>query len=137
MESKQWWDLVKDIQGVAKDSSIPPLLDSSGGSAYTTRDKVDLLGKHFSHKMTVPQPSRLPPSLPVGQIDLTQHDVSEIRAVLAALEETKAVGPNKVSPRLLHRCSSLLGRPLSRLFETILRQKMVENLENQPRCACA
>ena len=123
--SKQWWDLVKDSQGVAKDSSIPPLVDSSGETVYSSRDKVELLAKHFSQKMTVPQPSRPPPSLPVvAGVKLTSLSttVSEVRAALAALEETKAVGPDEVSPRLLRRCSSVLARPLSRLFEAILRQ---------------
>ena len=75
--------------------------------------------------MTVLQPSRPPPSLPVVAGDILTSlstTVSEVRAALAALEETKAVGPDDVSPRLLRRCSAVLARPLSRLFKTILRQ---------------
>ena len=123
--SKQWWDLVKDSQGEATDSTIPPLLTENGGTASSTTDKVNLLARHFSRKMTVPHPSRPPPSLPVvAGLRLTSLAVTEreVRAALATLVETKAVGPDGVSPRVLRRCSAVLARPLSRLFEAILRQ---------------
>ncbi|KAK3857033.1 hypothetical protein Pcinc_036688 [Petrolisthes cinctipes] len=63
--SKQWWGLVKDAQGEAHESSIPPLIQTDGTTVHLTKDKVDLLAQHFARKMTVPDPTRAPPSLPV------------------------------------------------------------------------
>lgn len=87
---------------------------------------MDLLGQHFARKMTVPHPTKLPPSLPmvVGDRQTTITRIEEeVRAALSALEEYKAVGSDGVSPRLLRRYSGVLAHPPSRLFEAILRQE--------------
>ena len=47
---------------------------------------------------------------------------AEVRAALSSLQESKAVGPDGVSPRVLRRCSGVLASPLSRLFGAILCQ---------------
>ena len=124
--SKQWWDLVKDTQGKDTTSTIPPLLKDSGELLMNNKDKVDFLAQHFARKMTVPHPTKLPPSLPVvagERLTSVTTTEGEVRAALSALEENKAVGPDGVSPRLLRRCSGVLAHPLSRLFEAILRQE--------------
>ena len=43
------------------------------------------------------------------------------RAALSALVETKFFGADRLSPRLLHRCSNELALSLTKLFEAILR----------------
>ncbi|KAK4317989.1 hypothetical protein Pmani_010946 [Petrolisthes manimaculis] len=121
--SKQWWGLVKDAQGEAHESSIPPLIQADGTTVHLTKDKVDLLAQHFARKMTVPDPTRAPPSLPVvagGKLTSFSLSEAEVRASLSALEEVKAVGPDGVSPRVLRRCSKELTSPLTKLFRAIL-----------------
>ncbi|KAK4324575.1 hypothetical protein Pmani_004786 [Petrolisthes manimaculis] len=121
--SKQWWGLVKDAQGEAHESSIPPLIQADGTTVHLTKDKVDLLAQHFARKMTVPDPSRAPPSLPVvagGKLTSFSLSEAEVRSSLSALEEVKAVGPDGVSPRVLRRCSKELTSPLTKLFRAIL-----------------
>ncbi|KAK4315302.1 hypothetical protein Pmani_013473 [Petrolisthes manimaculis] len=95
--SKQWWGLVKDAQGEAHESSIPPFIQADGTTVDLTKDKVDLLAQHFVWKMTVPDPTRAPPSLPVvagGKLTSFSLSEAEVRASLSALEEGKAVGPD-------------------------------------------
>ncbi|KAK4287373.1 hypothetical protein Pmani_039554 [Petrolisthes manimaculis] len=91
--SKQWWGLVKDAQGEAQESSIPPLKQADGTTVHSTKDKVDLLAQHFAWKMTVPDPTRAPPSLPVvagGRLTSFYLSAAEVRASLSVLEEGKA-----------------------------------------------
>lgn len=125
ISSKQWWDLVKDSQGEAQDSTIPPLTQEDGSTASAAKEKVGLLAQHFSSKMTAPDPSRPAPSLPVvaGErlTSLTTAKV-EVHTALSTLEEKKAVGADEVSPKIL-LCSAVLASPLSRLSEAILHQK--------------
>lgn len=74
-------------------------------------------------KITVLEPTRTPPSLPVVSGErLTSFSLSEVevRASCCVLEEGKAVGPDGVSPKVLHRCFVKLEGPLTKLFDFIL-----------------
>ncbi|KAK4318557.1 hypothetical protein Pmani_010466 [Petrolisthes manimaculis] len=85
--SKQWWGLVKDAQGETHESSIPPLIQADGTTVHLTKDKVDLLAQHFARKMTVPDPTRATPSLPVvagGKLTSFSLSEAEVRASLSA-----------------------------------------------------
>ncbi|MPC32059.1 hypothetical protein E2C01_025362 [Portunus trituberculatus] len=112
--SKQWWDLVKDTQDADTISTIPPLLEELGEFLIKDKDKVDLLAQHFPHKMTVPHPTKLPPSLPVVTgtrlIAITTNE-GEVRAALSALEENKAVGPNEHDIRPTLNGAQLMPQP--------------------------
>ena len=115
---------MKDSQGEENVTTIPPLLSGDRNTVFSNRDKVDLLAQHFSRKMTVAEPTRPPPTLPgVAGDKLTSLTTieEEIRAALSPLDETKAVGPDGVSPRVLRRCSGELAAPLIKLFVAILR----------------
>ena len=117
---------MKDTQGEDSSSTIPPLLEESGGLLIDNKYKVDLLVQHFTTKMTDPHPNKLPPSLPVikgNRLTTTTTNEGEVLSALSALEENKVVGPDGVSPRVLRRCCDVLARPLSRLFEAILSQE--------------
>ncbi|MPC37272.1 hypothetical protein E2C01_030747 [Portunus trituberculatus] len=72
--------------------------------------------------MTVPYPTKLPPSLPVvaGLTAITTNE-GEVRAAFTPLEENKAVGPDGVSPRLLSRCSGEEQAVTARLNTTLRR----------------
>ena len=122
--SKQWWGLIKDSQGEGKECTIPPLTED-GCTATTASEKVNLLARHFSKKMTIPDPTRSSPSPPVvAGSKLTSLTITEgeVRAALSTLDETKAVGPDGLSPRVLRRCSGELTRPLLSVFKVILHQ---------------
>ncbi|MPC76948.1 hypothetical protein E2C01_071385 [Portunus trituberculatus] len=118
------WSIVNDVQGVMRDSTIPPLNKSDGTTATTSRKKVNLLAEHFSRKMTIPDPTYLPLSPPmVARDTLTSLTTTEeeVRATLTKLEEDKAVGPDELSPRVLLRCATELAPHLTLIFGPILR----------------
>ena len=105
--------------------NIIPLLHWSDGSvAQTARDEVNLLAKHFTEKMCVPDPERPPPTLPDIVKDkllcVTTSEV-EAKAVLLKLDVQKVVGPDNLSPRLLRQCADELARPLTMLFNQCLQ----------------
>ena len=47
---------VKEKQGVSQGNTIPPLSRSDGSVVQTACDKVNLLAKHFTEKMCMPDP---------------------------------------------------------------------------------
>ena len=117
--SKLWWKLAKEKQGATRDGVIPPLISPEGKVALKTQDKVDLLARHFANKMTVPNPELTPPSLPILTSEMlsslkTSH--FELERLLREVKETKAMGPDLISPRLLRRCSKELAQPLASIF---------------------
>ena len=124
--SRRWWSLVKQQQGELRNSTLPSLVLEDGSVAHTAQEKADLLAKHFSGKMCVPNPKSVPPTLlrVVSDSDslvTVRTSEAEVRALLLQLDINKAVGPDTLSPRLLRRCAAELGRPLSSLFNYCLR----------------
>ncbi|XP_045118181.1 uncharacterized protein LOC123508485 [Portunus trituberculatus] len=65
VDAKQWWNLVKERQGISHQVRIPALTKPNGDLAVTSREKADLLAAEFSRKMTTGDPNRQPPALPV------------------------------------------------------------------------
>ena len=122
--SKRWWSLVKEQEGVARETTIPPLHRGDGSVAQSARDKADLLASHFTGKMCIPDPERPPPTLPNIVKDKLSHvtaSVAEVKAALQKLEEEKAVGPDNLSPRLLRQCAHELAGPLTIIFNECLQ----------------
>ncbi|KAG0722807.1 hypothetical protein GWK47_043877 [Chionoecetes opilio] len=61
--SKSWWTALKEQQGFAPDNHIPPLNKADGSVATRSCEKAEVLAAHFSGKMTVSDPDRLPPAV--------------------------------------------------------------------------
>ncbi|KAG0724157.1 hypothetical protein GWK47_041233 [Chionoecetes opilio] len=61
--SKSWWTALKEQQGFAPDDHIPPLNKADGSVATRSCEKAEVLAAHFSGKMTVSDPDRLPPAV--------------------------------------------------------------------------
>ena len=124
--SKAWWSCVKQQQGFAPDDCLPPLDNSDGSVAHSSRDKAELLASFFSEKMNVEDPDRQAPKLPPVThsklCDITVT-VEEVRKHLLAVDVNKALGPDKISPYTLHRCANQLAGPLTSLFQTCLQQR--------------
>lgn len=121
--SKRWWSLVKEQQGKSRCTTIPPLLRQDGSVAHSTLDKANLLAQHFSEKMQVSDLERLPPAIPQvvkKNIEAVTTSEAEVKALLEGLDDSKAVGPDNISPRLLRRCAPELSNPLAALFNHCL-----------------
>lgn len=122
--TKRWWSLVKEQQGTSREDTVPPLQRGDGSVAQTARDKANLLARHFSEKMNISDPDRAPPTLPEVTKDKLVTVVTsewEVKKLLSILDESKAVGPDYISPRLLRRCAGELARPLATLFNHCLQ----------------
>lgn len=122
--TKRWWNLVKEEQGESREGTIPPLLRGDGSSAHSTQDKADLLAEHFSQKMTVPDPFRATPSLPLvtkDKLSWITLSKDEVHIALRNLEEAKAVGPDGISPRLLRGCARELTVPITKIYNMCLQ----------------
>ena len=122
--TKRWWSLVKDQQGESRESTVPPLQREDGVMAHSALDKANLLAKHFAGKMCIPDPERTPPTLPdvvSDKLVLVRTSESEVKDILRKLDVNKAVGPDKISPRLLYSCADELAKPLTSLFNHCLQ----------------
>ena len=137
IEHKQWWTLVKDIQGHGHDTTIPPLNKRDGTVAANNQQKADVLGQLFSQKMRVAEPDRTPPTLPTVRHADTLTNIricrAKVRKLLQGLNTRKAIGLDNVSPHTLKKCSSELAEPLSVLFETCLRENCWPSIWKQAR----
>ena len=124
--SKEWWSSVKQQQGFVSDDTIPPLTAPDGGLAMRNRDKAQLLAAHFSKKMQVPEPERVPPLIPArtrATLDCLHIHQTEVEKLLLQVDTKKALGPDNISPHLLRRCASELSAPLTLLFRRCLSSK--------------
>lgn len=121
--SKTWWSSIKQHQGLVNDDCIPPLTRPDGTVATRDRDKAQVLAAHFSSKMTVPDPERVPPIVPeqtkatLGKLTFTAEDV---RKQLLRVNPKKALGLDDISPRLLKVCANQLAGPLTMIFQESL-----------------
>ena len=134
--NKTWWKLVKEKQGLTRQENIPPLNKYDGTVASTSQEKADLLGRMFSNKMTVPDPERDPPHLPMMcQVPLTDIEVHQerVRKLLQGINTKKAIGPDDVSPFILRKCACELAGPLTSLFQMCLEEHTWPTIWKQAR----
>ena len=134
--SKTWWKLVKEKQGLTRQENVPPLNKPDGTVASSNHHKAELLGDMFSRKMTVPDPDRPPPHLPLMcQESLANIQVhrDKVRRLLQEVNTKKATGPDDVSPHILRKCASEIADPLTLLFQTCVEENTWPSLWKQAR----
>ncbi|MPC68387.1 hypothetical protein E2C01_062587 [Portunus trituberculatus] len=76
-------------------ASIPSLLQDDGSLVHSAHEKANLLAKHFSGKMSVPNPEQTPPTMPHTIKDTlleVKTSDSEVREKLLEVDENKAMG---------------------------------------------
>ena len=122
--TKRWWSLVKEQQGESRATTVPPLLREDGSMTHSAQDKANLLAKHFAGKMCIPDPEREPPEIKKiikDKLETVRTSEEEVGVLLRNLDESKAVGLDSVSPRLLRQCAQELASPLASLFNHCLQ----------------
>ncbi|XP_045113326.1 uncharacterized protein LOC123505739 [Portunus trituberculatus] len=123
--NKTWWRLVREQQGACQREALLPLTRPDGSTATSTTDKATLLAEYFANKMMVDDPARPVPQL-AQETDNTVTTVlvteEQVERLLGALDESKATGPDDVSPRLLKHCARELTAPLTTVFTTCLKE---------------
>ena len=133
---KKWWNIIKEKQGLTRQEHIPPLNNPDGTVASSNLEKAELLGRMFSNKMAVPDPAREPPQLPMLCHETLTHlqvDRDKVRRLLRGINTKKAMGPDDVSPHILHKCADVLADPLTSLFQTCLEENTWPSIWKEAR----
>ncbi|KAG0720009.1 hypothetical protein GWK47_007011 [Chionoecetes opilio] len=116
---KDWLSNIKQQQGFSRDDSIPLLTAPDGSVVTSHRGKPQVLAAHFSSKMTVPDPERESPAVPVLTKAILGNITVNTNVVLQQpqqVDSKKALGPDNISPYLLKRCAAQLAVPLTTIF---------------------
>lgn len=127
--SRQYWKTIKMlIKGENSTSELPPLRkpDSQRETAFDNNDKSNLLNSYFCsisdlHDEQVPLPDfddRGPNIL--HDITVENHEVIDI---ISILDSNKAVGPDRISNRMLKEVKHEIAGPLCLLFNKSLLEK--------------
>ena len=118
MRDKEWWSCVKIAGGARKSSTMPLLVDTSGGVHASSKGKADCLASYLANKCSLSrhdlQEEQLPPlpqpSTPL--VSFIHFRPPEVRRLLERLNTYKATGPDSISLRVLKECSKELLRHL-------------------------
>lgn len=121
--TRQWWNITKLQQGIAREDIIPPLKKEDGTSATKLEEKLELLGTYFAKKMTVSDADKEPMQIPIrtkNKLSTISVTILGVKEVLLSLDTTKAAGPDDVQPVLLQNCASELSPVLAELFKSCM-----------------
>ncbi len=113
------------IRSISKQASIPPTVFYETKSASNDGDKANLFN-HFFQSVFKPsrivypaQDSLLVPNKVLNNFSISEQDVYK---VLAALDPSKATGPDGIPARVLKLCSCSLTQPIHHLFSQCIIQ---------------
>ena len=117
--SKIFWKLVRSVfSNNNKQNNIPTLIDNN--ITYTNnQDKAELLNNYFVSQTILPSTNiPLPPFYYITDARLDQITItpSDVRDVLLQLDTSKAVGPDRISNKILKSCADSLCNPLTHLL---------------------
>ena len=111
--SKSWWQMTRDIAGL-------------GQKRHSKTPGAEALAKFFAEKFQIPgEESETVPHLDDEEFDVELKTFRvkrrQVQRILENLDESKSVGLDGVSPRVLKQCAAVLSMLLTRLFQTIVR----------------
>ena len=123
--AKTFWKITKPVYGTKRVQSIPHLIMNDCLITKTT-DKAEALNQYFTEqcKLDPTQNDPLPKFIYLtdNKMETLILTPAEIYNILKNLNVSKAVGPDKVSNRILKECAISLSEPLARLFNLSLAQ---------------
>ena len=123
--SKTWWNIIKEKQGAARDSFIPPISTPEGAQLLTSSAKAERFAEFFSQKMKVQNPNKSLPTLPVmtsTRLEWVSVTTSMVKTKLLELDHKKATGPDNLNPLLLKKCANELALPIAKIFQQCIKQ---------------
>ena len=121
LRDKQWWSTIKHAEGEGRSSDIP-LLTENGREYHISQSKANCLAEYFAGKCSLGNSDLTlnelpePHSPPYRLLNNAYFRKSTVQRSLAALEPSKATGPDGIPARVLKECSAELSSPLARLF---------------------
>ncbi len=132
LTTRQWWSVVKALTKAENNSyTIPALVNDEGEIVTKPEDKANVLNSFFTsqsilHDENIPSPSFDPvTNVHLDEIIITEN---EVKTVLSKLNPSKAMGPDKINPRVLKECAEVLCTPLCNMFNLSLQQQKVPRL---------
>ena len=122
---KAYWSILKSFFGDRKVPLIPPLFHNN---IYITdfKDKANLFNTHFSKQCSlIPTTSSLPNETfgPLFHSSLSSvvFDDNMVLNLIRSLDINKSHGFDQISIRMLKICDSSIVKPLSIIFNTLLK----------------
>ena len=123
--TKTFWKTTKLVYGTKRSASVPDLIVDDHLISEST-EKAEAFNKYFTEqcRLDPTQNDPLPDfvSLTDTQIETIILTPEEIYRILKNLNVSKALGPDKISNRILKECAVSLSEPLARLFNLSLAQ---------------
>ncbi len=129
---KKFWRYAK--QHLKVKEGIPELTTEQRGpdgqplKATTPLEKADTLAAYFSSVFVTEPPGELPePRAQVIHTPFQDEPVQaeDVRKLLKQLDPAKAMGPDKIHPRILKELCDVLAAPLAMIYQTSLTSGIV------------
>ena len=125
LSSKQWWTRLKTFISTNSTSAIPPL--ERNGLVYSDEvEKTNIFNDYFRDQTLLDEDNVTLPAIdnyivnePLNSLVFT---TDEVKAILRTLPVGKAVGPDKISNRILRELANELSTPLASLFNQSIHQ---------------
>ena len=133
LESKKdpfkYHTIVKNITGIRRDASIPPLIAENGDVITDDHLKAQILNSYFSaqtdikltdlHHAHLHDYENTQPETP-NHIDSIVFTPNEVLNTINRLDASKASGPDKLPTRLLKMIAIFIADPLAKIFNKSL-----------------
>ena len=112
-------------------TNIPPLHIGDNKFAFSNQEKADVLN-NFCISVSDIEEANIPlpnfNSRTESVLSQIQFSESEVKDILNILKINKATGPDGISNRVLKHTSKSIAKPLSKLFNLSLEQRIYPNL---------
>ena len=119
-EPNKWWKTLKSSL-FGSNSSMPPLMTSTGAVTNSPRDRVSLLSDVFKSKQCDDALELPPTCFPEVSLSRFAFKSKDVLRLLAELDSYGGLDPNGLLPVFLKRNRTILAPKLSVIFRILLR----------------
>lgn len=130
INSKMYWKTINCLlKAESPSNELPPLKDPSDNDnlLYEGREKADLLNRYFCSITNLDDNNKVLPEFDDRGINVLSNIVveeEEIVDIISTLDGNKAVGPDKISNKMLIAVKREVSKPLCLLFNKSLQSKV-------------
>ena len=124
ISGQSWWQTIKSLLSLNKNTSIPALLLDNGEAVHENHTKSNVFNEYFSSQCQLDDHDLpIPPFNHLSDNRLHNLDLSEKNIIdhLKILNLSKASGPDGISPRMLKHTALSISQVLAKLFNLYLR----------------
>ena len=140
LENKQnphrYHQILRNITGRSKPSTIPPLETPDGDTVTEDYDKANILNNHFAKQSQTVTPNNeeqqslqsAPPTAAVPALGTFTITTQETLNVLNKLDTNKSCGPDLLPAKILKLTAIIIAEPLTKLFNKSLQSGVYPTL---------